>query len=115
MIDVSTPSTPFETGFFDTPGRAFSVASSGSYAYVADWGQALRVIDAGDPAAPSEIGFYDTPGETAEVALAGGYVFVADEYGGVTILRDCHTLFRDGFESGDTAVWSTVVGEQGSK
>jgi hypothetical protein len=36
VIDVSNPSSPREVGFYDTPGWAYGVAVSGSYAYVAD-------------------------------------------------------------------------------
>ncbi|MBU4445112.1 hypothetical protein KJ656_08535 [bacterium] len=36
IIDVSTPSSPVEVGFCDTGGDAWSVAVSGSYAYVAN-------------------------------------------------------------------------------
>ena len=36
VLDVSDPSTPFEVGFYDTEGSAYSVAVAGLYAHVAD-------------------------------------------------------------------------------
>jgi hypothetical protein len=36
--DVQDPVNPVKLGFYDTPDEAWSVAVSGSYAYVADWG-----------------------------------------------------------------------------
>ena len=61
MIDVSTPSAPVEVGFVDTPDLALGVAVSGSYAYVADGCDGLRVIDVSTPSSPVEVGFVDTP------------------------------------------------------
>ena len=79
MIDVSTPASPIEVGFVDTPGALpdVAVAVSGSYAYVAGW-RGLRVIDVSTPASPIEVGFLDTPGCGQGVAVSGSYAYVAD-------------------------------------
>ena len=65
VIDVSTPSSPSEVGFFDTPGWAFGVVVSGSYAYVEDGEDGLCLIDVSDSTDPLEVGFVDTPGGAA--------------------------------------------------
>jgi len=70
VINVSTPASPFEVGYVDTPVTALGVAVSGSYAYVADGGGGLRVIDVSTPASPFEVGYVDTPGIAYGVALA---------------------------------------------
>ncbi|MEO0097825.1 MAG: hypothetical protein ABIK78_07005, partial [candidate division WOR-3 bacterium] len=36
VIDISNPSNPREVGYYDTPGYAYGVYVSSSYAYVAD-------------------------------------------------------------------------------
>ena len=59
VIDVSTPASPTEVGFFDTPGNALDVAVSGTYAYVADRDAGLRVIDVSTPSNPIEVGFLE--------------------------------------------------------
>jgi hypothetical protein len=78
IIDVSNPSSPTEVGFLDTPGWAYSVAVSGSVAYVADGDGGLRVIDVSDPSNPVELGFYDTPGSPGDIVIEAGYAYVAD-------------------------------------
>ena len=62
VIDISNPSNPVEVGYYDTPGYAWDVAVSGSYAYIADGISGLRVIDISNPSNPVEVGYYDTPG-----------------------------------------------------
>ena len=110
MIDVSTPTSPIEVGSLDTPGDAQGVAVSGSYAYVADRLAGLRVIDVSVPSSPADMGYDDTPGEAVNVTVAGGYVYVAELDAGMEIFRECgEGVFSDGFESGDTLLWSVSV------
>jgi hypothetical protein len=44
IIDVSVPSAPVEAGFYDSPGYAYGVAVTGSYAYVADGDDGLVIL-----------------------------------------------------------------------
>jgi hypothetical protein len=83
---VSTPSSPTEVGFYDTPNFATGVAVSGGYAYVANSHAGLFVIDVSTPSAPSEVGFYDTPGHAHGVAVSGGYAYVADFFEGLRVI-----------------------------
>jgi len=76
-----------EVGFVDTPGSAYNVAVSGSYAYVADGYSGFRVIDVSTPSTPVEVGFLDTPGIAKGVAVSGGYAYVSDDYeGGLRVI-----------------------------
>ncbi|TES92745.1 MAG: T9SS type A sorting domain-containing protein, partial [Candidatus Cloacimonadota bacterium] len=84
IIDVSTPSVPYEVGYYDTPDWANGVYVSGSYAYVAD-DAALRIIDVSTPSAPSEVGYYVTPYWAYGVYVSGSYAYVADRYAGLQI------------------------------
>jgi hypothetical protein len=43
VIDISTPSNPKEVDYYDTPGRAWDVAVTGNYAYVADGEAGLQI------------------------------------------------------------------------
>jgi hypothetical protein len=59
---------------------------AGSYAYVADYDEGLRVIDISDPAAPVEIAVVNTPGYVLGVAVAGGYAYVANDEAGLRVI-----------------------------
>jgi len=39
----------------------------------------------------------------------GDLVYLAHSIGGVTILRGCHAIFVDDFETGDTSAWAAVT------
>ena len=86
IFDISNPSNPVQVGFYDTPGSAEGVAVSGSYAYVADWDQGLRVIDISDPENPVEVGSRVTPGTAYGVDVSGSYAYVADHGAGITVI-----------------------------
>jgi len=85
VVDVSSPSTPREVGYYDTPRGALGVAVAGSYAYVAD-GEGLRVVDVSSPSTPRGVGYYDTPGDALGVAVAGSYAYVACEMAGLSVV-----------------------------
>lgn len=119
VIDVDNPELPTQVGFheFGPLWRPMHVAISQAYAYVPVWEysqavSSLRVIDASTPSAPVEIGFADTTGYPSGIAVSAGHVFaVFGEAASMhmDVFRDCASLFIDGFESGDTSSWSTVV------
>jgi hypothetical protein len=56
VVDVLTPSAPFEVGFYDELHYASGVAVDGEYAYVADSSAGLFILryrDCGPPPAPN--------------------------------------------------------------
>mgnify|MGYP003964269361 CR=1 FL=1 len=97
IMDVSTPSSPQEVGFFDGPGDyTSSVAISGSYAYVAGgwpgplsvmW-TSLFVIDVSDPSLPQEVGGISLEDYALfpSVAINGSYAHVTDGRTGLRII-----------------------------
>ncbi|MCK4406494.1 MAG: T9SS type A sorting domain-containing protein, partial [Bacteroidales bacterium] len=58
----------------------------GSYAYVADRADGLRIIDVSTPSSPVEVGFCDTIGYAYGVAISGIYAYVAAYEGGLRII-----------------------------
>ena len=86
VVDISSPTSPMEIGYYDTPGNTRAVAISGSHAYLADQDDGLRVVNITDPAHPVEIGYYDTPGYAVSVAISGNYACVADVDSGLRII-----------------------------
>jgi hypothetical protein len=83
IIDVSTPSSPVEVGFYSKGGSAVSVAVSSGYAYVAYWvgglDGGLRIIDVSTPSSPVEVGFCVTNGLPYGVTVSGNYAYVAND------------------------------------
>ena len=62
IIEISSTSDPSKVGNYDTPGSAWDVFVSGSFAYVADEGS-LQIINISNPASPTLAGTYQfTPG-----------------------------------------------------
>ena len=84
VVDVSDPSAPVEIGYYDTPGRADSLAILGHTVYLVDGD--LRIVDVSDPREPVEVGFYDVPdlSMTPHVAVVGHYVYLTSN--GVQVL-----------------------------
>ncbi len=95
VIDVSAPTNPRVSGQTTGGyGDVFSVAVSGSYAYLApgsgvwDRSGVLRVIDVSVPTNPREVGrSTGSYGDVFGVAVAGQCVFLACDSRGLMILR----------------------------
>ena len=100
-------------GHYDTGSEAYRVYVSGSYAYVADCFDGLRIIDVSDPVHPSEVGFYDTGNMANGVFVSGSYAYVANGYGGLHIIDvfdPAHPLKVGSFNTGGEAYGVFVSG-----
>jgi hypothetical protein len=74
-------------GRCDTPGYAWDVAVSGSYAYVADYYRGLRVIDVSNASSPHEVGACDSALNAVHVTVADSIVYVASHTRGMRIVN----------------------------
>ena len=108
-------------------GWTTNVFVSGSYAYLANWNNGLRIIDISDPYHPSEVGFYDTydtGGSVMDVFVSGSYAYLADCYS-LRIIRisdpehpsevgswDIHPSVEHVFVSGDYAYIADAIFEE---
>ena len=75
----------------------------------------MTVLDVSDPSDPQPIGdlsFTVAPGSPEQIKVVGDMVYLAHYIGGVSIVRGCHALFVDGFESGDTLAWSPTTAQE---
>jgi hypothetical protein len=85
IYDVSDPTSPtLRSRRFDGE-RAYGVAVSGTYAYVANGGKGLGVYDVANPAEPVSVARVDPVGENGHawcVAVSGQYAFVASDADG---------------------------------
>ena len=73
-------------GQCNTPGYAWDVFVSGSYAYVADYYRGLRVIDVSDPQAPYETGASDSALNAVGVMVLDSFAYVASHTRGMRIV-----------------------------
>jgi len=73
-------------GRCDTPGYAWDVAVSGSYAYVADYYRGLRVIDVSDASSPHEVAACDSALNAVHVTVVDSFVYVASHTRGMRIV-----------------------------
>lgn len=86
IIKVSVPSSPYEIGFYNTPGTVFDIFVVAKLAYVADGNAGLRILDISDPALPKEVGSFDTPESAQGIQIVGNLAYVADGNGGLRII-----------------------------
>ncbi len=73
-------------GQCNTPGYAWDVFLSGSYAYVADYNRGLRVIDVSNPQAPYETGACDSALNAVGVMVMDSFAYVASHARGLRIV-----------------------------
>jgi len=85
VVDISDPTHPMRAGSYDTPGIAYGVAITESYAYIAD-SAGLRVLDISNPTNPTELGFCDIPGNAQRVVVVGSHAYVASGDAGLRVV-----------------------------
>jgi hypothetical protein len=84
VVDITAPESPAIVGNVDT-SNALNVAISGSYAYVADYDEGLRVILIATPQSPAIVGSVNT-WYAHDVAISGSYAYVADATAGLKVV-----------------------------
>jgi hypothetical protein len=88
-LTFSNPNPTFK-GSYNTSNRAFGIAVSGNYAYVADFGisspGSLQIIDISDPSNPTFKASYNKAYYALKVALFGNYAYVGDWSSGLHIV-----------------------------
>jgi hypothetical protein len=72
-------------GSWETGDLALSVAVEGSLAYLAAYGDGLRVVDLSDPQAAVALGAVAAPGAVWDLALSGSLVYLA-EFTGLSVV-----------------------------
>lgn len=78
IVDISTPSSPEEIVFYETPGITLSATILGSYLYLANKG--IRILDITHLTQPEEVGsysFYHSNAEAHKILVAYPYAYVA--------------------------------------
>ncbi len=86
IVNISNPSTPWQTGFSNLPDDARGIHVSAYYAYIADGSNGLRIFDIDNPSSPESVGYCNTPGAGYDVFVVGRYAYVADGYSGLQVI-----------------------------
>lgn len=91
IIDVSDPEDPWVTGaagISNSPiAMGAGLAVDGRFAYVAAFGEGLKIYNCSSPLSPRLAGSCDTPGTASAVAVSGDYAFVADWTSGLRVIN----------------------------
>jgi hypothetical protein len=115
MWDIQDLDNAFITDTYLGPSNlAHNVHIKGTLAFIAHYGDGLRIVDITNPANIFEIGYYDThPGTTGFVGAWGVYpyyasdkVIISDISGGLFVFQ-----FDDGSGSGQPPVVSDIPGQ----
>ena len=114
IMNISDPSNPVRLGLIEMPSLIWDVVVSGSYAYVADGDDGLRIIDISNLASPTETGFLgtSTAGAAWDVAISGSYAYVAEGFDGLRIIDVSNPAAptETGFFDSDSGyTWSVAV------
>ena len=114
VFDLIDPLIPVEVAVHAEPrylssiGVTGTIVYLGSYAYGIDIG--VEAWDMSDPLNPVLMGTHGEAGDVMDLAFSDGHVFTARFFSGVDIFTRCSgPIFADGFESGDTTMWSSAV------
>jgi len=113
IFDVRNPSIPVELGSYPTTNLIWVVGLSGSVAYLSvgySGFTRVEVVDIGNPHEPTAMGQYSGVGSPTAFAFSNEMAFLSRYYSGFDTFALCQgPIFADGFETGDTTVWSSTV------
>jgi hypothetical protein len=89
VVDLSTPTTPFVRGTYNTPGVAFAVVlnPTGTLAYVADGSTGhLQIVNLTNPSLPTLAASVSMPGTQVDLALSGSLVYLVSTTGTIDVV-----------------------------
>lgn len=84
--DVSQPSSPVESGWSDTSGYAYALATSGPRLFVADGWNGIQVMNITDPSHLEKVNALALPGWALDVTVDGSQAYVACGSNGVQVV-----------------------------
>jgi hypothetical protein len=89
-IDVSNPAVMQVQGNYSTTADIAGIAVSGTYAYVTDGGNGLKVLQVSNPVNPVKVGGYTARDSwPTDIAISGTLAYLADRLTGLRVL-DLH-------------------------
>ena len=117
VFDFSDPTAPVEVAPYFSAGQLIgAIGVAGSVAYLATWDSrldsphAIEAVNFANPREPAFLGLVPHTGDAKRLTFSPDEVFVAHRETGFETFALCQgPLFDDGFESGDTTVWSSAA------
>jgi hypothetical protein len=77
IVDISDPSSPFLTGFYDSPQTY--IAGSQDAVYATGGSGGCLMLDVTDPENPQYAAEYKLPGWTTDIAIQGDYAYIGSK------------------------------------
>lgn len=77
VVSIAYTQSCRAVGTFDTPGLAWNIDLDGSYAYIADADQGMRIVNISNPLSPSNVASVLLPQYARDVEVRSNYAFVA--------------------------------------
>jgi hypothetical protein len=117
VFDFSDPTAPVEVApYFSTGQLIGAIGVAGSVAYLATWDSkpdspyAIEAVNFANPREPAFLGLVPHTGDAKRLTFSPDEVFVAHRKTGFETFALCQDpLFDDGFETGDTTMWSVTL------
>jgi hypothetical protein len=81
ILDITDKISPSIIGCCDTEDVVLAVQVSGSYAYLANFGEGLTIIDISTPSNPTLESSLDTSGYAMDLYISGSYAYIVDTFG----------------------------------
>jgi hypothetical protein len=86
VIDISDPQNPQTVGSVERSTGAQGMYVTGSYAYIAAYGNGIDIVNITNPQNPTLLTTVDTPGKAVDIFVSGSHAYVADNEGGLKII-----------------------------
>ncbi len=114
VFDLVDPASPVEVAEHVEPRYILSIGVAGTVVYLGpyavDVDYEIEAWDMGDPLNPVLMSTHGDAGDVMDFAFSDDHVFTSRFFSGVDVFTHCHgPIFADGFESGDSAAWSSAV------
>jgi len=85
ILDISDPWNPNRISMIQFEESTYDIQVSGDFAYLANYGDGIRIIDISDPIAPSVVHSIQQPGSATYLALRDNELYVSRNGGNFSI------------------------------
>ncbi|MEE9150808.1 MAG: hypothetical protein V3U20_03130, partial [Thermoplasmata archaeon] len=86
ILDITDKTSPSILGCYDTEDFVVAVQVSGSYAYLANWGEGLTILDVSTPSNPTEAASLGFTPMAYDIHVSGSYAYIVDSLG-ITVIH----------------------------
>ena len=105
ILDITDKTSPSIIGCYDTEDWVVAVQVSGSYAYLANFGQGLTIIDVSIPSNPTLAASLGTTLQAIDIYVSGSYVYLVD---GLELILIYVNEPTNPVRNGSYSIWAAV-------